>query len=708
MPRKRIAAAIAVSLLGAGVWAQEPTLGTVVIRERGAAPAADLTGFDLPLAELPLSGTVVDRRRLEASGARRLADLTQFDASVTDAYNAPGYWDFLSIRGFTLDNRFNYRREGLPISAETSIPLDNKDRIEILKGTSGIQAGTSAPGGLVNYVVKRPTENDLREVRLEFTSRASVLAAVDLGGRFGADQAFGLRLNAAHETLRPLTHNLDGNRNLLSLAGDWRASRDSVLSAELEWSHKSQPSQVGFSLLGNTLPAPVDPRLNLNNQPWSAPSVFDALTGTIRFDQAINADWRWSAQAGSQRLKTDDHTAFPFGCTDANGVDYYPDRYCPDGSFDVYDFRSDNEKRRQDAAALNLKGRLATGGIAHELSLGLVTSRVRNRFQMSAFNFAGTGNVQGTAVVPPAPDPLTPNTNRDERSVELSAQDAIRWNERLTLWLGLRQTHLNRESVGTDGSSPISYGQSLTTPWLAASYKIAPVAMLYASWGQGMESEVAPALPRYTNAGQPLPALKSRQTEVGIRGETRGLRWSAALFDITRPLFADAGACDADNSCTRQLDGQQHHRGLELAAGTQTGPWSLDGGLTLLDAKREDGSIDPSLNGKRPINVPAQVLRAAAVYRLASVPGLSLQGQLSHEGNRRVVPDGSVTLAAWTRLDAALRYQRKLGGAATTWTLGVENLADKRYWKESPYQFSHVYLYPGAARTFRLSFTAAL
>ena len=65
-------------------------------------------------------------------------------------------------------------------------------------------------------------------------------------------------------------------------------------------------------------------------------------------------------------------------------------------------------------------------------------------------------------------------------------------------------------------------------------------------------------------------------------------------------------------------------------------------------------------------------------------------------------------MPAWTRLDAALRYERKLGGVATTWTLGIENLADKRYWRESPTQFGHVYLYPGAPRTLRLSMTAAL
>ena len=73
-----------------------------------------------------------------------------------DGYNAEGYWDFLTVRGFVLDNRFNYRRDGLPISAETSIPLDNKSRIEVLKGTSGMLAGIGSPGGMVNLVVKRP------------------------------------------------------------------------------------------------------------------------------------------------------------------------------------------------------------------------------------------------------------------------------------------------------------------------------------------------------------------------------------------------------------------------------------------------------------------------------------------------------------------------------------------------------------------------
>ncbi|RZL88116.1 MAG: TonB-dependent siderophore receptor, partial [Variovorax sp.] len=310
--------------------AGDATLSTVTVDARAAAPQADVSGFgDLPLREVPLSATVIDSATLRATGARRLADLTQFDASVTDAYNSAGYWDYLTVRGFVLDNRFNYRREGLPISAETSIALDNKERVEILRGTSGIQAGTSAPGGLVNYVVKRPTERDLREVRAEVTGRGGVLGAVDLGGRFGIERQFGYRLNAAVENLKPRTFDLDGQRHLFSLAADWRVTRDSLFEAEVEYSKKTQPSQNGFSLLGNTLPAPVDPRLNLNNQRWSQPSVFEGLTGTLRFTQAIDANWRWSAQLGQQRLKSDDRLAYAFGC----GAEGNFDRYCSDGTF---------------------------------------------------------------------------------------------------------------------------------------------------------------------------------------------------------------------------------------------------------------------------------------------------------------------------------------------------------------------------------------
>ncbi|TWO71900.1 TonB-dependent siderophore receptor [Caenimonas sedimenti] len=706
-PIPRAVALLLAALAASTAHAQTGTLRPITVTGGNSAPAADVIGFgDVPLQEVPASASVITRRQIEDVGARRLADLIQFDSSISDAYNSPGYWDQLTIRGFTLDNRFNYRREGLPISAETMIGLENKERIEVLKGTSGIQAGTSAPGGLVNYVVKRPTRQDLREVRLQATQKASLLGAVDLGGRFGTDGAAGYRLNAAHERLRPQLRNLDGERSLLALATDWRIGRDSVLETEFEWSRQSQPSQAGFSLLGASLPAVPDPRLNLNNQPWSQPNVMEGLTGTVRFEQALNAQWRWTAQLGSQHLKTDDRLAFSFGC----GAEGNFDRFCSDGTYDLYDFRSEGERRRQDAGSLQLKGKVTTGSVSHDLSFGAMATRLRNRFQMQAFNYVGSGNVQGTAVLPADPRLTDQSTNRDERSVEFSVQDAIHWNDRFSTWVGVRHTRLDRESVRTDGSRPTAYDQGVTTPWLAASYKLAPATMAYASWGQGVESQVVPnRTSQYSNAGIALPALKSKQWELGVKGGTDPWAWQLAWFQIERPV-SNLDACSrlGITPCEGRNDGNAVHRGLEASAQWLSGPVRLAGSATWLDAERRGSTAEPAVNGQKPTNVPDLVLRAHASWKVPSVTGLELQGHVSHESRRNVVPDGSITLPSWTRVDAALRYDHQIGATRASWTLGIDNVFDRRHWRESPYQFGHVYLYQGAPRTLRLAFTAAL
>jgi iron complex outermembrane recepter protein len=689
------------------------TLKPVIVTGRAADQAVSgITSLgDAPLARTPISATVIGSEQIESVGAKRLADLTKFDASVSDAYNTAGYWDYATVRGFVLDNKFNYRREGLPISAETFIALDNKESVDILKGISGIQAGTSAPGGLINYNVKRPTNTDLRTIKLEATSYGSLLGAVDLGGRAGENKEFGYRVNAAAEKIDHYTPAAKGNRQLLAVAADWRINKDSILEAEFEYSKRSQPSVPGMSLTGNTLPA-VNNKLNINSQPWSQPVVLEGLTGTIKFEQAINPQWRWSAQAGSQNLKSQDRAAFPFGCTDANGIDYNADRYCPNGDYDLFDYRSDNESRKTTSAKLEIKGQMDTTFVKINPIFGLLVNKVKDRFEMQAYNFSGTGNLNSLAALPADGSLTGENTNRDERSTELYFNSSHNWTTDFTTWSGVRYTRLNRSSVRTDGSRATDYEQDLTTRFVAASYQINPAHMVYASFGQGVESEVAPGRSRYTNAGQALPALTSKQFEIGIKGALDQLRWSAAYFDITRPVFGDLGSCDKTATCTRQVDGSAKHRGLELTAATAaasaTQPWHLNGGVTLINAKRDGSTIDSAQNGLRPTNVPDWVLRLNAAYKITAVPGLQVTAHVSHEAKRAVLPDNSINIPAWTRLDLGASYSTKIANTQTTWSFGVDNVMNKSYYKESPYQFGHAYLFTGAPRTARLSVQIAL
>jgi iron complex outermembrane recepter protein len=678
----------------------EATLKPVTISAPTASAQSDITGFgDVPLQRTPISTTVIGAQQINALGAKRLADVIKLDASTSDAYNAIGYWDYATVRGFVLDNKFNYRREGLPISAETFIPLDNKERVEILKGTSGIQAGTSAPGGLINYAVKRPTAQPLRTIKIEAASGGALGAAADLGGRFGNDDVFGYRFNVAAEKLNTPTPGTKGNRELAALAMDWRIGKDSLLEAEVEYSKRSQPSVPGLSLLGNTVPA-ANPRININTQPWSLPVELQGTTGSLRFEQALSNDWRWSAQVGTQRLKSQDRVAFPFGCTDANGIDYYADRYCPNGDYDLYDFRSENERRTTNALQLQLKGKLDTAGIKHDLSLGILRSSYKERGEMNAFNLAGTVNLYAPTVVAANPAPVLDYTQRDNRSTELSVSDAIQWNTQFSTWLGLRHAALDRSTSNPTVST--QYSQNFNTPWAAVAYQASPTTMLYASHGHGIESRVVPNLPTYgVQAGQPLPALRSRQTELGIKSNIADVQWSLAWFSITRPLAVDTGS-------TVKFDGQQRHQGLEATAQYLLGAWQLGGSVSAIRATQQDAIVNTALNGQRPTNVPNMIARLNADYRFASLPGLTASAHLSHEGKRSILPDGSITLPAWTRVDAGLSYGHKMGAAQATWTLGIDNLFNKQFFKESPYQFGHVYLFPQQERTVRVGLNVSL
>jgi iron complex outermembrane receptor protein len=686
-----------------------PSLPAVTVTARIIAPPADVAGFgELPPDRLPLQTVSIGEAQLKDIGAQGVRALARMDASVTDAYNAVGYWESLTVRGFVIDQRYNYRRDGLPITGETAIPLDNKSRLELLKGTSGIQAGTSAPGGLVNTVVKRP-DVDLRSAFVEFRSAQTALASTDMSTRLGADRAVGLRVNAAIEHLEPELKDANGKRHLLAVAGDWRIAPSTFVEAEFETSRRSQPSQPGFSLLGDRVPdaGDIDPDINLNNQPWSQPVVFKANYATLRITQRLGDDWRAVLHAGVQRLRTDDRLAFPFGCSAEGNFD----RYCSDGSFDLYDFRSEDEKRRTDALDASLQGRLQTGPLTHALTLGVLRSRYKSRLEGQAYNFAGEGTIDGGSVTPPAPDATGTNTDRTERNTELYLRDVMQISPTVDLWLGLRHTRLDRESVQTDGSQATRYDQSFTTPWIAATWTVMPGRQLYASWGEGVESEVVPNRPRYTEPGQALKALKSRQTELGYKATADRWTWGLTAFQIERPVYQDFGLCDdaVPGSCERLADGQAVHRGIETNALARLGAWTLDGSAQWLHARLED-SRNPALDGSTPTNVPERSLRLRVGHDLAALPGLNTFAALTAESERNVLPgNDDLHIGGWARIDVGASYQQRLdSGGRLIWRAGVDNVADRRAWQESPYQFSHAYLYPMTARTWRLSLQADL
>ena len=246
-----------------------------------------------------------------------------------------------------------------------------------------------------------------------------------------------------------------------------------------------------------------------------------------------------------------------------------------------------------------------------------------------------------------------------------------------------------------------AYDQGFTTPWGALTWQLNPQDMLYASAGLGVETYVTPNRTDYgAQAGQPLPAQRSRQVEVGLKHEGQQLGWSLTAFDIHRPYVNDTGT-------TYAVDGLQRHLGLEAGLDWRDGPWSVHASAMLLRARRE-GAASAADNGLVPTNVAQRSARAQLGYSPAAMPGLTVQGSVSFEGAREVLPDGSVQIPAWAVLGLSAKQIMRASGHDWTLRAGVDNLLDRRAWKESPYQYGHAYLYPLAPRTFRVSVQVGL
>lgn len=636
---------------------------------------------------LPLS---VENISVEEHHLEKLSDLTHANSSITDSYNASGYYDHLKIRGYTLDNRFNYYREGLLISAESPISFHNKESVDIIKGVSGLQIGSASPGGAVNYQVKRPKPDKKIQLKAHATDAQALSLVGDINQPLNEKSK--IRWVFAVDKLHQHIENSDGNAFMVAFAHDYLLSERTLLQTEFEWNYQSQHSQATTSLWGNRIPTLENPDLNLNKQSWSKPVVFQGLTASTRLAVDLES-WETSATTGFQILKTDDRLNYPYGCSSEG----FYDRFCSDGSYDLYDYRSENEWRKSYGVKLLAQKKFRFKNIHQGISFGTQHFFRSENYEAQAYNLVGQGNADGTAALPENPAKLDPNTNREAQSHDLHFS-YILGIQNLEVSTGLRLTHLERKSIRTDDSRPTDFSQNFLLPWLGLSYNVSSI-NIFTSYAEGIESYVVPNKSSYLNAGDFIPNARTIQYEAGLRSIEP--LWSATIFKINRPSIADTGSIF-------EKDGVQEHIGSEFSFEKSFGKARIESSLTLLVAEEKNHHIISSLNGHRPVNVPDQSLRLGASYLLSSPFSAKLYLQSVYEGRRAITSDNSLILPAWTRFDLRAQWSSTIETKKVNWELEIYNLLDHHYWKESPTQYGHIYLYPELRRFFKLSINISI
>jgi iron complex outermembrane receptor protein len=697
-----IALAVLQSLGGAAraadAAAEQPLPEVVVSAAKIRASSATVAGFgSAPLLETPASVSVLTSQQMQDLQIHSTTDAARYDASLSDAYNAVGYAEQFSIRGFKLDNASSYRKDGMAIAGDTQIPLENKERLEVLKGLSGLQAGVSAPGGIINYVTKRPTDTPLRSVLLETRERGTLYGAVDLGGRF-EDTRFGYRINAAAERLRSYIEGADGNRKFISAAFDWRLSPQALLQVDADYQRKSQVTAPGFQLLNNATLPNIAADTMLNDQPWSRPVETTSSNIGLRFEYTFSPQWQAILSANQHRFKRDDYTAFPYGC---GAQELYPG-FCGNGDYDVYNYISKGEKKSPLTAQAMLQGRFVTGGIQHAFTGGASFFKNSEKWGDYLYDYSGTSNIYHPVVVAPAPGDSGPvSERRRDNERALFAQDIVGLSEQLKLHAGARYVQVKRdEYVGNDDAGKVlPYAHTDVGFWLpnlALVYSVRPNVATYASYAQGLEhGGVAPL--GTVNQHRALEPGKSKQVELGIKADIRpDLSASMALFQIRKGLEYT----DAANYYVRNGDAQ--NRGLELALnGRASRELTLGMSATALNT-RQSGTGSAELDGKRVTDVAAFKSSVYADYALPQVDGMKVGANWIYSGKKAFDAANTVFVPSYHVVNLSASYATRLGGLPATVRAGIDNAFDRFYWRDVTPDLGG-YLMPGASRTYRLS-----
>jgi iron complex outermembrane receptor protein len=193
--------------------------------------AGSFRGADI--MDVPSTVNVVTREALELQAAGGLYDALRNTAGVTRQQNGGDTWDQLVIRGLAVENRTNYRLNGaLPVMNFSQVPMEDKERVEVLKGATALYYGFTSPAGVVNFVTKRAGATPVGTVGLMVDQNGSAVATADVARRFGEQRQVGVRVNAAGGTLASyLDHVGNGNRKFISAALDWRTWNTTTVSS---------------------------------------------------------------------------------------------------------------------------------------------------------------------------------------------------------------------------------------------------------------------------------------------------------------------------------------------------------------------------------------------------------------------------------------------------------------------------------------------
>lgn len=622
----------------------------------------------MKLQDTPYSITVIPRELIENVQASMPDDLFRISPFIQPGQpQTYGSQSAAMIRGFKVDNFNNVAQDGLPMGVALA-DLEDKERIEVLTGVSGFSYGQPSPGGMINYVTKRPTSDPLASLTVGDYGGSSYYIHGDFGGPVQKNLAY--RFNVVAQDGDTSVDNQSINRQLFSGALDWHISDKALLqfdAAHHEYTINGVVPKWSFASGVNHPSAPDAEKL------WSQPFGYSSET--------------MDKLSGRLTWKLDDtftlRTGIGYDKVTREAIQFTNTAAAAGGSYTQIATAWAPWEYTFNTHYVALDSKFRTGAVAHTMTFGVFTRTLDLReHQDNADRESLTGNFTfdnplyvtepsfSTGVKPMAASSST-------RYKNLTVGDNMQFNDKLSLLAGLSHAEITSTSWDRDtGAVSKVYNKNRTVPAVSLIYKPDPALTTYATFAEGLERGSNPGSGSI-NFNEVMPPMLSKQYELGAKTTIGRTLFTAALFQIDKAY----GYLDTDSYWKQ--DGREIHKGLELSAtGKITDNLTLVGGLTFL---RPTVNGNPAFEGKLPADVAKRLAKLYAEYTVDRVPGLTLTGGIYYTGRQAADAMNTEFLPGVTTFDLGARYQTTLNGTPVTYRLNVSNLFNKNYWANSSY-----------------------
>jgi iron complex outermembrane recepter protein len=626
--------------------------------------ASTATKTDTPLRDVPQSIQVVPRQIIEDQGITRTSDALRNTSGISIQGGYGGYYDDVVVRGFL--NSENLKNGFATQTPSPVVNSTNIEQIEVLKGPASVLYGQSQPGGVVNYVTKKPLENPYRSAEVKFGSFNTFSPSIDLSGPLDPNKTLLYRFNANYSSTGSFIDFVDGNQFNAAVALTYKISPATTIDLEYERSDDRRTFYDGLPV------SPVAFQLPINSF-FGDPNGPDLTASNNNLSLAVNHKF-------SDDLKLRSRLGAQFG-TFANAA-FRPGELLEDQRTLTLTFQEDDKVEIGNYAwQTDLIAKFTTGSIKHQALVGVDLSRAvygEDYYQ----NFSADPATLPTIDIfnpvygftRPDRSQLTFEPFRNERnSVGIYAQDQIELQPNLKLLVGGRFDFVDRKDTNS-GVVSTSYDTAFTPRAGIVYQPIQPIS-LYASYARSF----SPSFSR-TTEGVTLPPEQGAQYEVGVKADlAKNVSATLSVYDITKNNVATTDPSDPNASIAA---GEVKSRGVELDVTGRILPgWNITASaFTNNTVVSQDNNLPV---GDRLVNAPSVGASMWTTYEIqsGSLQGLGFGTGLFFVGNREVEIPNTFEFPSYVRADAAIFYKRD------DWKVGLnfKNITGTRYFEQGFY-----------------------